>query len=196
MPQKANRNGLENNKGGRLIKSSLKVTSPIAASFFINLAISCSVRKSEPLKKTFIPGTTEIAKGQELYNLHSDKCHRGEKGGLGLGVMPPFKKDEISKDDLKAIGKYMNVFKPGRGNREPPLFKLLSDLRSTFWPTLYQSPIYQTATARYCLTSDPTARPGVLKIKTSCYTVNVKYFSGKKQVRNKPAFHCVCINFA
>jgi hypothetical protein len=79
----------------------------------------------------FSAATSEIAKGQELYNIHRDKCHPGEEGGLGpdinwnpapsfikkfqirhgLAVMPSFKENDISKNDLKAIGKYMKAFK-------------------------------------------------------------------------------------
>lgn len=92
---------------------------------------ACALRRSELLKGSFVPATSEIAKGQALYNLHCDKCHPGGEGGLGpdinwnpapsfikkmqvrhgLGVMPSFKENEISKEDLKAIGKYMKAYK-------------------------------------------------------------------------------------
>ena len=92
---------------------------------------SCALRRSEPLKGSFVPANSEIAKGQVLYDLHCDKCHPGGEGGLGpdinwnpapsfvkkfqirhgLGVMPSFKENEISKDELKAIGKYMKAYK-------------------------------------------------------------------------------------
>jgi mono/diheme cytochrome c family protein len=62
---------------------------------------------------------------------HCQKCHPGGEGGLGpalnsnpapqfiyrfqmrhgLGVMPAFKKDEISKRDLKDISKYLKAWK-------------------------------------------------------------------------------------
>jgi mono/diheme cytochrome c family protein len=101
----------------------------IAIAFII--LVSCSVRISEPLKGEFVPKNENIAKGQSLYNIHCQKCHPGGEAGLGpdinwnpapgfikrfqvrhgLGVMPSFKTDEISKEDLKAIGKYMKAFK-------------------------------------------------------------------------------------
>ena len=92
---------------------------------------SCAMRRSEPLKGPFIPITAEVARGQVLYDLHCNKCHPGGEGGLGpdinwnpapafvkkfqvrhgLGVMPSFKSNEISKDELKAIGKYLKALK-------------------------------------------------------------------------------------
>ena len=62
---------------------------------------------------------------------HYQKCHPGCECGLGpatnsnsapqfikrfqvrhgLGVMPSFKKDEISQDDLKNISRYMKAWK-------------------------------------------------------------------------------------
>jgi mono/diheme cytochrome c family protein len=100
----------------------------------LGILLSCSLRRSEPLKGNFTPKTTEVAKGQALYNLHCQKCHPGGEGGIGpdinwnpapsfiekfqvrhgLGVMPSFKEDEISKDDLKSISKYMKAFKHQR----------------------------------------------------------------------------------
>lgn len=99
--------------------------------FFIALSSACSLRKSEPIAGTFEPGTTEVARGQVLFNMNCQKCHPQGEAGLGpdinwnpapsfikkfqvrhgLGVMPSFKKDEISKVDLKAIAKYMKAFK-------------------------------------------------------------------------------------
>jgi mono/diheme cytochrome c family protein len=63
--------------------------------------------------------------------MHCQKCHPGGEGGLGpainpnpapgfikrfqmrhgLGVMPGFNKNEISKKDLKDISKYMKAWK-------------------------------------------------------------------------------------
>lgn len=99
--------------------------------FLIAILTACSLRRNEPLQGSFTPGTTEIAKGQALFNQHCDKCHPGGEGGLGpdinwnpapsfikkfqvrhgLGVMPSFKANEISKDELKAMSKYMKAFK-------------------------------------------------------------------------------------
>ena len=93
---------------------------------------SCTVRKSEPLtRNTFIPKNEDIANGERVYMIYCQKCHPGGEGGLGpainsnpapgfikrfqmrhgLGVMPGFKKDEISKEDLHDISKYMKAWK-------------------------------------------------------------------------------------
>ncbi|GEO07879.1 c-type cytochrome [Segetibacter aerophilus] len=103
----------------------------IARFICIGVFAGCALRRSEPLVGTFEPKTTEVAKGQVLYNEYCQKCHPGGEGGLGpdinwnpapsfikkfqvrhgLGVMPSFKKNEISKDELEAIGKYMKAYK-------------------------------------------------------------------------------------
>ena len=96
------------------------------------LLFSCSVRKSEPIKgKEFIPKNETVARGEQVYMIHCQKCHPAGEGGLGpainsnpapqfikrfqmrhgLGVMPPFSKEEISRKDLKAISKYLKAWK-------------------------------------------------------------------------------------
>lgn len=96
------------------------------------IANACAVRKSEPVKgKTFQITNESVAKGEQLYMNHCQKCHPGGEGGLGpainsnpapqfikrfqvrhgLGVMPSFKKDEISQDDLKSISRYLKAWK-------------------------------------------------------------------------------------
>jgi mono/diheme cytochrome c family protein len=93
---------------------------------------SCVMRKSEPLKqKEFMPANEQIANGERIYMAHCQKCHPGGEAGLGpainsnpapqfvkrfqmrhgLGVMPPFKKNEISKKDLHDISKYLRAWK-------------------------------------------------------------------------------------
>ena len=86
------------------------------------------------LQDQFIPANNEIAEGEKVFMLHCQKCHPGGEGGLGpainpvpapgfikqfqirhgLGVMPSFKKDEISKQDLRNIRKYMHAWKNKR----------------------------------------------------------------------------------
>ena len=103
----------------------------IIISGFLNVLLSCSLRRSEPMKGNFVPKDTVVAKGQALFNVHCQKCHPGGEAGLGpdinwnpapgfikrfqvrhgLGVMPSFKENEISKKDLHAISKYMKAFK-------------------------------------------------------------------------------------
>jgi mono/diheme cytochrome c family protein len=93
---------------------------------------SCVSRKPEPLtKKEFIPANERIANGERVYMANCQKCHPGGEGGLGpainanpapqfikrfqmrhgLGVMPSFKKNEISKGDLRDISKYLHAWK-------------------------------------------------------------------------------------
>jgi mono/diheme cytochrome c family protein len=100
-----------------------------ASCFFIG---SCVARKAEPLtQREFIPANERIANGERVYMMHCQKCHPGGEGGLGpainsnpapqlikrfqmrhgLGVMPAFKKDEINKNDLQDISKYLRAWK-------------------------------------------------------------------------------------
>jgi mono/diheme cytochrome c family protein len=93
---------------------------------------SCALRKSEPIKqKEFTPYNERIVNGERVYMMNCQKCHPAGEGGLGpainsnpapqfvkrfqmrhgLGVMPPFKKNEISKKDLHDISKYLRAWK-------------------------------------------------------------------------------------
>lgn len=92
----------------------------------------CALRRSEPIKKEFFkPANASIANGEKMYMAHCQKCHPGGEAGLGpsinanpapqfikrfqmrhgLGVMPGFKRDEISKEDLRDISKYSKAWK-------------------------------------------------------------------------------------
>lgn len=102
------------------------------ALFALIFLLSCALRKSEPVKqKFFMPENSEVAHGEQVYMIYCQKCHPAGEAGLGpainanpapqflkrfqvrhgLGVMPSFKKDEISKSDLYAISKYMKAWK-------------------------------------------------------------------------------------
>lgn len=79
----------------------------------------------------FTPSNDRIANGEKVYMAHCHKCHPAGESGLGpslnsnpapqfikrfqmrhgLGVMPGFKKDEISKSDLHDISKYLKAWK-------------------------------------------------------------------------------------
>jgi mono/diheme cytochrome c family protein len=105
----------------------------LIASIMILVAFqACMMRKSEPLtQKTFAPDSKQVAHGEQVYMMHCQKCHPAGEAGLGpalnsnpapgfikrfqmrhgLGVMPAFKKDEISKQDLKDIAKYLKAWK-------------------------------------------------------------------------------------
>jgi mono/diheme cytochrome c family protein len=101
----------------------------VAVTAFI---VSCSSRKSEPVKqKAFSPKSESIINGEKVYMIHCQKCHPAGEAGIGpalnsnpapqfvkrfqmrhgLGVMPSFSKNEISKDDLKDISKYLKSWK-------------------------------------------------------------------------------------
>ncbi|WP_207505871.1 c-type cytochrome [Telluribacter humicola] len=92
----------------------------------------CAARKSEPIKNEFFkPTNASIANGERVYMANCQKCHPSGEAGLGpslnavpapqfikrfqmrhgLGVMPGFKRDEISKEDLHDISKYRKAWK-------------------------------------------------------------------------------------
>ena len=104
----------------------------IIAILCVLLFTQCVSRKSEPLKQnSFVPSNVQIANGEKVYMMHCQKCHPGGEAGLGpainsnpapqlikrfqvrhgLGVMPAFKKDEISTTDLRNISKYLKAWK-------------------------------------------------------------------------------------
>jgi mono/diheme cytochrome c family protein len=93
---------------------------------------SCASRKSEPLTgTTFHSENADVLNGEIAYMHHCQKCHPGGEAGLGpalnsnpapqfvkrfqmrhgLGVMPGFKEEEISKDSLRDISKYLKALK-------------------------------------------------------------------------------------
>ena len=98
-----------------------------------SLVLSCSAsRKSEPIQgKTFVIDDAKTKHGQELFMQHCQKCHPGGEAGLGpainwnpapgfikkfqvrhgLGVMPAFKENEISRSDLDDISAYLKALR-------------------------------------------------------------------------------------
>ncbi|HEY9363138.1 MAG TPA: cytochrome c [Chitinophagaceae bacterium] len=98
---------------------------------------SCSVRRTQPItQQEFVPANNRILNGQKVFMANCNKCHPGGEGGLGpsvngniapqfvkrfqmrhgLGVMPSFKKDEISKSDLRDISKFLHAWKSYQTN--------------------------------------------------------------------------------
>lgn len=96
------------------------------------LAIGCTPRRSEPVRqKLFHPSSSQVANGERVFMAKCQKCHPGGEAGLGialnpvpaprflkrfqirhgLGVMPAFKKDEISRQELYDITTYMSAWK-------------------------------------------------------------------------------------
>jgi mono/diheme cytochrome c family protein len=101
-------------------------------SFSVLLFVGCSSRKSEPAKqKTFQSDSEEILKGEKVFMQYCHKCHPGGEAGLGpainsnpapqflkrfqvrhgLGVMPSFKEEEVSRADLQNISRYLKAWK-------------------------------------------------------------------------------------
>jgi mono/diheme cytochrome c family protein len=93
---------------------------------------SCVMRKTEPLvQKEFIPANERIASGERIFMSSCQKCHPSGESGLGpailanpapqfikrfqmrhgLGAMPGFRKNELSKKELHDISKYLRAWK-------------------------------------------------------------------------------------
>lgn len=113
----------------------MKSLKPIQIVLMATVAVlltQCAMRKSEPVKeKLFTPSNARVANGERVYMMYCHKCHPGGEAGLGpsinanpapqfikrfqmrhgLGVMPGFGKDEISKADLRDISKYLKAWK-------------------------------------------------------------------------------------
>ncbi|HYF71002.1 MAG TPA: cytochrome c [Ohtaekwangia sp.] len=96
------------------------------------ITISCASRKSEPVKgKTFTAKNEAVKQGEQVFMKYCQKCHPAGEAGLGpalnanpapafikrfqmrhgLGVMPGFTQDEISKEDLHHITDYLRALK-------------------------------------------------------------------------------------
>jgi mono/diheme cytochrome c family protein len=118
---------MENNEGGFMKK--IMVLSIIV---IMGIAISCASRRSEVIKgRPFIAANERIAHGEKVFMMYCEKCHPGGEAGLGpsinanpapqlikrfqvrhgLGVMPSFKKDQISKSDVHDISRYLHAWK-------------------------------------------------------------------------------------
>jgi mono/diheme cytochrome c family protein len=98
----------------------------------IGFISSCVARKGEPLtQRNFVAKNERVAHGERVFMANCEKCHPGAEGGLGpainanpapqlikrfqmrhgLGVMPSFKRIEISKEDLHDISKFLRAWK-------------------------------------------------------------------------------------
>ncbi|MEX2593364.1 MAG: cytochrome c [Anditalea sp.] len=95
------------------------------------LAEACSSRRSEPLWRSLESSNPQVKNGQVLYMEHCQKCHPLGEAGLapainsnpapgflkrfqvrhGLGAMPSFKVDEISRKELMDLSEYMKAMK-------------------------------------------------------------------------------------
>ena len=102
----------------------------VMATLFL-LSVACSPRRSEPISGKKVKKDTRVEHGMQVYMTHCQKCHPNGEAGLGpainsnpapqfikrfqvrhgLGVMPAFKRDEISTSDLRDLSKYMKALK-------------------------------------------------------------------------------------
>lgn len=93
--------------------------------------MACSARRSEPLRGALVMNDPHVQNGRKLFVMHCNKCHPHGEAGVGpalssnpapqfikrfqvrhgLGVMPAFKKDEISKNELDDISRFMKALK-------------------------------------------------------------------------------------
>ncbi len=102
----------------------------ILISIFALYMLSCAVRKTEPISGEVVSSTSpHIANGERLFMHYCYQCHPSGESGLGpsvttvpgfltrfqarhgLGVMPGFDKDLLSKQDLKDIAAYLKALK-------------------------------------------------------------------------------------
>lgn len=118
---------MENNQDEAMNIRSIIFTCAIAS-----FLAACAMRRSEPVKqKMFQPANSQVANGEKVFMAKCQKCHPGGEAGLGialnpvpaprflkrfqirhgLGVMPVFKKDEISRQQLYEITSYMSAWK-------------------------------------------------------------------------------------
>jgi mono/diheme cytochrome c family protein len=114
------------------MKNTSKLFFALKIIIFSFILSSCSVRRGQDItQQDFVPKNSHILNGQKVFMANCNKCHPGGDGGLGpsingnaapqfikrfqmrhgLGVMPSFKKDEISKNDLRDISKFLHAWK-------------------------------------------------------------------------------------
>jgi len=103
-----------------------RISTVILILYALAFFISCAVRKSEPVSGRLVDvSDPRVRNGQELYHTHCQKCHPAGEAGLGpsvtakpgfltrfqarhgLGVMPAFDRERLSRGDLKDIALYL-----------------------------------------------------------------------------------------
>jgi mono/diheme cytochrome c family protein len=96
------------------------------------LLSSCSYRRSLPLNGPLNKQTDKVQAGRVLYMQYCQKCHPQGEGGLGpamnhiphppkrwqvrlgLGAMPAFNKEQISKKELDNLMAYVKALRQNR----------------------------------------------------------------------------------
>ena len=89
--------------------------------------MACSARRGIPTEKPIVLETQQLQKGEKAFMNYCNKCHPGGAAGLGpainnkplpgflmkiqvrhgLGVMPGFDKEIISKEELDNLVEYL-----------------------------------------------------------------------------------------
>lgn len=102
------------------------------------ILLSCSSRRSAAIKGDFIPENEKILHGQILFSAYCQKCHPGGEAGLGpstnampapnflrkfqvrhgLGVMPSFKQEQLSSEELKDLVHYITARRHYKGDKD------------------------------------------------------------------------------
>ncbi len=99
--------------------------------FILVAGNACKIRRSEPIRGPLAMDEPGIRNGQIIYMQYCHKCHPHGEGGLGpsinavpapqfvkrfqvrhgLGTMPAFKPEEISRADLRDMSSYLRALK-------------------------------------------------------------------------------------
>jgi mono/diheme cytochrome c family protein len=106
----------------------------VLAGFFtmlLSVAAGCFTRRSEPFAGPVSVKNEAVRNGEQKFMTYCNKCHPAGEAGLGpaintnpaprfiqafqirhgLGTMPSFTKEEISKQDVRDITKYLKVLR-------------------------------------------------------------------------------------
>jgi mono/diheme cytochrome c family protein len=103
----------------------------VVSTMIITTVISCAMRVSEPITQKQFSANERVGNGEKVFMANCQKCHPSGEGGLGpsilpnpapqlikrfqmrhgLGAMPGFRPDEISRKDLHDISKYLKAWK-------------------------------------------------------------------------------------
>jgi mono/diheme cytochrome c family protein len=98
---------------------------------FLASMSACSARRSQPIRGPLAMNKAAVRNGQVYYMQHCHRCHPVGEAGLGpalnnkplpgfmvrfqvrqgMGVMPAFKRDQISQEELGDIVAYMRALR-------------------------------------------------------------------------------------
>lgn len=103
----------------------------ILAFLSLVLPAGCAARRGEPISKPLIIDSPELARGEQAYKFHCDKCHPGGEQGLGpaltnkplpgfliktqvragVGAMPAFTKRLLTDEQLDSVVAYLETLR-------------------------------------------------------------------------------------